>query len=341
MSEKKAVGKVAFEYCAKYPQVPSQTIARMLLKEHPKLFSSLNQARHIIRYYRGQQGEKSRSRNNDKTHWRKAGSVFDGCIPLPEPITEVLPWSVCKLRFNRALVLPDLHIPFQDNQAILAAIKHGKHLGVDCVILAGDMMDFYGISSWEKNPELRIDLSDEVQLGQQFLAWLRQQFPKARIVYLEGNHEERLWRHLWQKNPQVYNLKDSDGKRLLGLEVVMGLSEWGIELVADRRPILCGEHLYLLHGHEWKVPMMTPVNPARTLFLRVHANAICGHLHQKSEHSEKSVDRVVSCWSMGCLCGLHPKYMPLNKWSTGFSVIELSKAEWQVNNLKIIKGQIV
>jgi len=175
-----------------------------------------------------------------------------------------------------------------------------------------------------------------------FLEHLRSRFKRAQIVYKEGNHEERLWRYALTAAPDFFAVEDGDGERLLGLAKLLDFAEYGIELVDNKQPILAGEHLYLLHGHEFRAPFQNPVNPARGLFLRAKCNALCGDLHQTSAHSEAGIDRVTSCWSVGCLCQLRPAYCPLNKWNHGFAVIELaSQGAWSVTNHKIINGAVV
>lgn len=32
----------------------------------------------------------------------------------------------------------------------------------------------------------------------------------------------------------------------------------------------------------------------------------------------------ITCWSTGCLCDLHPAYMPNNKWQLGFAYSEIT-----------------
>jgi hypothetical protein len=50
----------------------------------------------------------------------------------------------------------------------------------------------------------------------------------------------------------------------------------------------------------------------------------------------------MSCWSVGGLCNLRPKYMPLNKWNHGFATIEIhTDGMWSVENKKIISGRVV
>jgi hypothetical protein len=52
---------------------------------------------------------------------------------------------------------------------------------------------------------------------------------------------------------------------------------------------------------------------------------------------------MITCWSIGCLCGLHPEYAPLNKWVHGFAIVhgESEDGYFEVENKRIVEGRIV
>jgi hypothetical protein len=320
---------------------PSKSIARYLLEKNPLVFKDINTARDSVRYYRGNKGDRLRTvKGSDTTFRRKNGAVTDASIPLPKGYRIGEPWNIVPVTFDKALLLQDIHLPFHDPISLSQAIARGRHIGVDCVIINGDLADFYGVSKFDKNPESH-KLVDEVEMCRLFLEHLRDQFPKAQIFLKEGNHEERLWRYCFIRCPELWELKDKDGKRMLGLANLLDAESYGVTVVADKRPIRAGKHLHILHGHEFRSPFQNPVNPARGLYLRAKCNAVCGDLHQSSNHTETGLTNTVSCWSAGCLCDLHPQYMPLNKWNLGFGIINLFGDQWSFENFKIISGTVV
>jgi predicted phosphodiesterase len=334
------VGDVTLEYLTKYPTYCSKTIAAFMFKEQPKLFTSVEQARSAVRTYRGAQGTQLRRQIKANAHFRPPGTQSDGIIPLPDPIDNLAEWKVIPVEFARALTICDVHIPFHDKNTIETALVFGKRARVDTIIIDGDLMDFYAVSFWEKDPRLRHKLREEVELGRVFLEHLRARFPNERIIYKEGNHEERLWRYAWRQCAEIYSILDPLGNPILSLASLMDTAEYGVEVVENKQPLKVSNSLYVLHGHEFRAPFVNPVNPARGLFLRTQANAICGDLHQISHHSQRGIEDVISCWSMGCLCNLRPKYSPLNKWSLGFAIIE-GGAAWGVENKKILHGKVL
>jgi hypothetical protein len=76
--------------------------------------------------------------------------------------------------------------------------------------------------------------------------------------------------------------------------------------------------------------------------MRAKANAICGHSHQTSEHTERDVNnKMVTTWSVGCLSELSPDYSPYNKWNHGFAFITSNGNEFTVQNMRIYKGKVM
>ena len=47
---------------AKFSEAPSKTIARMLKRDNPELFKDIEDARNLIRIYRGKSGKRLRER---------------------------------------------------------------------------------------------------------------------------------------------------------------------------------------------------------------------------------------------------------------------------------------
>ena len=162
---------------------------------------------------------------------------------------------------------------------------------------------------------------------------MRKHFPKARIVFKAGNHDERWDSYVWANASLLAGLDE------LRLPAMLKMEEHGIEYVADKRIIKAGL-LTILHGHELPKGLASPVNPARGVFLRLGTPGLIGHGHRSSVHAQSNVDKdEVVCWSTGCLCGLHPLYAPINAWNLGFATIDVhSDGTYDVENLRIANG---
>jgi predicted phosphodiesterase len=327
------------EACADFPDTPTKTLARKLYAEHGQLWPTLDACYQAVRSARGNHGEKMR-RECRPTHYRpNQPAGFTWRFPASSAET----WEPFVLDSGRTLVLSDLHIPFHDPKAIHALIRHGKTFlrPDDCILLNGDVCDFFSISRFDKNPT-KSALKKEIELTRQFLGWLRQQFPRQRIVYKFGNHDEWFSKYLWRKAPELFSLPQVALDHLLtqpiGAEPAIG----GIDFLTEQEKITAG-HLDILHGHELgKGSIAPPVNPARGFFLKTLECTLAGHLHRASIHRERtSKGKQIACWSTGCLCGLWPDYAKINKWDHSAARLDLQGDNFQVTPLRIINGKIV
>lgn len=321
----------AREYIRRFQGSPKQAIARALNRDFPELYETVESARDAVRYLSGAHGEKVRA-FSDAVEIGHQSATF---ARMPEGIRDIDDFAPFVIEPGRTLVLNDLHIPFHDRAAIEIAVKWGKKRKPDTILINGDLADCYAQSKWETDPRKR-KLKNEVAMIKQFFGWMRKQFPDARFVWKFGNHEERHERYVMVRCPELLDMP------MMQLDKICGASEFGIETVREMQPIKLG-NLYALHGHEYKFAISNPVNPARGLYLRAKKSTICGHFHQESSHTESDIsDDITTCWSVACLCDLHPRYMPLNKWSHGCADVEHNAdGSFRVDNKRIFKGAML
>jgi len=139
---------------------------------------------------------------------------------------------------------------------------------------------------------------------------------------------------LYVKAPELFNVTDFQ------LDILMKFGELGIEVVKEKRLIKVGK-LNILHGHE--LQGSGGVNPARATFLKVMDSVLVAHYHRTSSHVESTLSGdIINVNSTGCLCGLNPLWLPINKWNLGFAYIDhdISTGEYRLENLKIINGKV-
>lgn len=336
-SNNKPATRLADEFVARYPKMPNRTLARLMNQREPKVFPSIDTAESAVRYRRGRCGAKSRSYRDVQTVRQDSPNVesraFVNRFELPETdIRPFLPFIIPSGR-RRMGILSDLHIPYHDPAAVTAAIAHLQRERVDSVLLNGDLMDCHMLSRFEQDPRAR-DFKGEVDMTRRFLQSLQRALPGVSIFWKLGNHEERFDSYMRRHAPQLLGLDAFVFEKLF--------DGFNIQFIGNKRPIVF-DKLTILHGHEYTARGFTnPVNPARSIFLRAKECVLVGHWHQKSEHSATAVNgRVIATWSTGCLCDLHPDYMPLNEWSHGFALVCRDQGKFRVSNLKIIDGEVV
>ena len=83
-----------------------------------------------------------------------------------------------------------------------------QDIGIDRLIINGDLLDFYNVNlhDKEKHPEIQASLEDEFESGNIFFEELFKKFPNTEIVYIFGNHEDRLDRWIVQKAKAFWNI---------------------------------------------------------------------------------------------------------------------------------------
>jgi predicted phosphodiesterase len=318
---------------AKYPILSTNALGRMAYRQCPAMFPNEKAAIRVA--FLARNGNKDHKPYLAKTKFNP-GYAFNTASTLqrlnastfknfPSGKRHFENWG--PIQFTgpfRALILQDLHIPYHDKRAIMAAIDYGKQRDANLILLNGDIIDFFTLSFWEKDPRKR-DLAGEIKTLRTFLESLRAAFPKADLVYKLGNHEERWERYFFVKAPELLGVPEFEIDKILGLR--------DGELIGDKEPIQLGD-LNVIHGHEYRFAISNPVNPARGLFLRAKAMALCGHFHQSSQHTEKTVEeKNMATWSAGCLCDLHPDYRPMNNWNHGFAFVTVhTSGNFEVEN---------
>lgn len=271
----------------------------------------------------------------------QTGAVFGGAGPAPMIAGELRDENVTEIISSRIGIISDAHWPFHDLRqdsdgnfygAYLTAIEWLREQNIGTLILNGDMLDCFNLSSHEK-VEGKRSWKWELDVSRAMVKHLREFFgDKVRIVYREGNHEERFKRYLAGK------AKELEGS--IWLEELLGLREHGIEWVQDRDKIVAGK-LWIDHGHEWFGG--GGVNPARNYRMKAIDNVLVGHVHKTStDLFRKPLDgSFIAGWSVGCLCDLNPRYAPRNNWNHGVALVELEQdGNFTVHNKVILQGKV-
>jgi hypothetical protein len=309
-----------------YPDTPNLTLARFLFETEPKVFTSAEQARCIIRYFKGQNGQKNKNKILDKSHISESGDSRKGWKALPRG--DGGSWNPHVLPDGKYLILGDVHVPYHDEVALQIALEYGFKVGVTGVIYDGDYFDFYSLSKFVKDPRKR-SASDEIATGQEIWCCVKSQLNCKYNALKIGNHDIRMLHYLWRTSPHLC------GIRAFELENIIEADRFGITVIQSEQVIKAGA-LPIIHGHEYMRGISSPVNAARGYFIRAISSVLGAHYHQASTHCERTINGDdINTWSIGCLCNLHPEYAPLNKWSHGFAVVSVAGNDFELENKRI------
>ena len=318
--------QVAREYREKYGwEMPTLKLARIMYGDNPLLYKDIDSARSRLRSIENKMGSDNRCKLTKEVPERIKN-------PYNLPDSDEAIYQPYDLNAKRLLVLSDIHIPYHNIEALTCAFDFAKSEKPDAILLNGDTLDFFGLSRFMKDPKKR-SIASELSIFKDFIEILKKTF-NAKIYYKMGNHCERYEHFLWMKAHELVGVEEFE------IENILKARAEGIEIIKDKRIMKAGD-LNIIHGHEFGGSVFSPVNIARGLFLKSKVSAMQGHNHQTSSHVERDMNGgVVKTWSLGCLCELHPAYLPINKWNHGFAIVDIDRQDFNVRNFTIDKGQI-
>lgn len=230
------------------------------------------------------------------------------------------------------LSLGDLHVPYYDPACLDVILEYAETLKPTIITLMGDMLDFYRISNFNKNPLRSKRIADEIKQLRTILYDIRNRFPNARIIYYEGNHEARLERYICSNANELVELVDTLLQDKLELEKLK------IEYI--NRPFRIGK-LWHLHGHEKPAGINNPEYILNTWIQYIFDHFIIFHYHRTQDKVFKRIDGDVwTAHAIGYVAG-DMDYAIINKWNQGFAVIEYEEnGNFRVHNKKVLNGVI-
>lgn len=317
--------QICINYREKYGwEMPTLKLARIVYKENKLLFTSLENARITLR---GLEGKAANSAKIIKHLDERPRNPYN----LPKSDEAI--YEPYNIKAKKLLILSDIHIPYHSIEALSCAFDYAKKEKPDAILLNGDTLDFFGLSRFCKDPKAR-SFAEELRAFKEFMDVIKKTFD-AKIYFKIGNHEERYFHFLWMKAHEIVGVEEFE------LENIIKARAEGIEIIKDKRIVKAGD-LNVIHGHEFGGSVFSPVNIARGLFLRGKVSALQGHNHQTSSHTESNMNgEIMTTWSVGCLCELHPAYLPINKWNHGFAIVSIDGNNFEVSNKRIYKGKIL
>lgn len=328
------------EWRVKYPNIPSTKLSRIIYNSDNNhlVFRNSENIRTILRHIEGKTGDKNRKTMKDKSLFlEEARPMNPYTLNLPEGDFEGHP--VHQITGKKVLVLSDVHVPYHDAKSLEAAILYGKEQGVDTVLLNGDFIDCYSISRFERDIKAR-NMAEEIEMVCEILRIIEKEL-KCHTIYKVGNHCARVSIFLNQKFLEMPQLAPLHEFRQLTLETFLrNRLDFKFDFVESKQ-FMNFYGLTVLHGHELTGGATSPINPAKAALAKTGASVLIGHHHTFSNHFEKDIHgNFKEAYSLGCLTTLTPNFMPVNKHSTGFCILEKVGDSFKVHNKIIIKGVI-
>lgn len=195
------------------------------------------------------------------------------------------------MKLNLSLIVPDTHRPYHDRKAYNLMLKVAKDMAVDEIVILGDYADIYALNAHGgKNPTLPTTLIEEIEDVNNGLDELDKKFPKAKKVFLQGNHEYRFERYIFDKCPELFGV--TEFKNLIKIEQ---RKNWKYIHYSPNQQYKVGGS-YLIARHE---PL---ASSAKATASKALCSLVYGHIHRIEEsHLVGLKDDNHVCFSVGWL----------------------------------------
>lgn len=222
---------------------------------------------------------------------------------------------------QRWLVVSDVHRPFHNQVLWAKLLRLITDMGSSLhgIVLAGDYLDLFTLGSYNSESLASltgITLQDEYLDGLQGIDDLNQALHKgAKKCFLFGNHEDRYFRHIKEKDNAKY------GGALVNPVEALYLNErnWITKTDWQSDYFTLGENLDVIHG------IYTSVHAAKTHLDKTQHSVIFGHTHRvQCYHSGNK-----AAFNIGGLYDIKSKgfnYMPRfqrQMWANGFCIANI------------------
>ena len=219
--------------------------------------------------------------------------------------------------FKTCVVPPDIQIGYyrnregnleatHDEKALDICIKVVEDLQPEVIALVGDNLDLPEMGKYVTYPAYAQTTQASIDRATLFCAQLRAAAPDAKIIWLAGNHEERMPKYLVQNAGAAYGLRKGntpDSWPVLSVPYLCRMDEFGIEY----RPgypasdYWVNEKLRIIHGDRVKSSGST----AHVYLNQEKTSVIYGHIHRIETAFKTREDfdgpRTIMAASPGCL----------------------------------------
>lgn len=219
---------------------------------------------------------------------------------------------------KKALLIPDTHRPYHDKKAYKLMIKVAKDLDPDEIVILGDYADIYSLNAHGgKNPVLPTTLIEEIEDVNEGLDELDELFPKAKKIFIQGNHEYRFERYIFDRCPELFGI--TEFKNLIKMDV---RSNWTyINYGPNQSHKVLGS--YLRARHE---PLS---NSAKATASKALCSLVYGHIHRIEESHLVGLDGTNHvCFSVGWLGDktldkVYGYVKGHHQWQQGFGIVHV------------------
>jgi predicted phosphodiesterase len=169
------------------------------------------------------------------------------------------------------VIIPDVHLPYEDKRAVNNLLEMIAHEKPARVVQVGDLLDLKAPARWSKGraDEYINSVRNEVEHGIKFWTELRQAAGDAELVFVHGNHDDRLKSYAASYAPALLDVIPS-------LPELMKLDDFGVKY-PKVQPYRIEPGVSAIHG---KLLASQAGLSARKEMLRHGTSIVQGHTHR-------------------------------------------------------------
>jgi predicted phosphodiesterase len=244
--------------------------------------------------------------------------------------------------------LADTHGAKVNKPALAAVLADIKAINPHEIILLGDHVDCGGFLAEHLVmgyvAETDYSYEDDLAHANAFLTALQEAAPRAKIEYIEGNHERRV--ETWAVTRTLRHKRDAEGlRKLYSPEFRLDLKTRGIAYYRQSEfydglsspGIIKRGKCFFVHG------ISTSRNAVAATLMKIGGNCVFGHTHRHQAELIRLVSvGVVGGWNPGCLCELQPLWQNTDPtvWTHGYGVQLISSdGSFLHLNVPVIDGK--
>ena len=276
-------------------------------------------------------------------------------------VPKLTPKVVSTSKYQTAVILPDMQLgyfhagndvlePIHDEQAIEVAMRIVKASKPNQIILVGDNLDLCEFGKYRYTPAFARTTQATIDRATELCAQLRTIAPQAKIVWIAGNHEERLGNYVLDSAAAAFGLRRGKVPHewpVMSVPYLCRLDEFEITYLSGypTGAHWINERLHVIHGDK----VASGGSTAHKYLATVKTSVIFGHIHRR-EWAERTRDdhdgaRTILAVSPGCLArtdGAVPSTRgghdldgrPLYRsedWQQGVAVVEYEPGDGNFN----------
>lgn len=264
--------------------------------------------------------------------------------------------------WETAVIVPDIQFGFyksgiahdapivaiHDDAALSVALQVIAEMNPDQVVMVGDNLDFAEFGKYLTAPTFKQMVQPAIDRAAEFLQDLRAAAPKAKITWIQGNHEKRLPSYIQLNAEAAFGLTRGINPRnnelrdrwpVLSLPVLLWMDELGVEYLPGypEAAYYINSNLRIVHGDK-----VVSNGSTTNKYLNTNSvSVIYGHIHRNElAYQTRETDqgpRTIMAASPGCLCridgavpsvksGLDEHGVPIlqgaENWQQGLGVVQ-------------------